>query len=94
MGVSRVLRLPLGSRIISCERFALSLATEPMIVCCCNAIREDTVRNAARTGACTVGQAYGRAGCKVKCGSCLPFARAIIAEEQAVMAANPQAAAA
>jgi bacterioferritin-associated ferredoxin len=65
-----------------------------MIVCCCNAIREKTVRDAARTGACTVGQAYARAGCKVKCGSCLPFARAIIEEECAALAANPPAVAA
>ena len=60
-----------------------------MIVCCCNAIRETEVRDAARTGACSVGQAYARKGCKVKCGSCLPFARAIIEEERAALAANP-----
>ena len=60
-----------------------------MIVCCCNAIRETEVREAARTGACSVGQAYARKGCKVKCGSCLPFARAIIAEELDAIAANP-----
>jgi bacterioferritin-associated ferredoxin len=65
-----------------------------MIVCVCNAIREESVRDAARTGACSVGQAYARVGCKVKCGSCLPFARAIIEEEQAVIAANPPAVAA
>jgi bacterioferritin-associated ferredoxin len=65
-----------------------------MIVCCCNAIREETVREAARTGACSVGQAYARTGCKVKCGSCLPFARAIIEEERAALAANPPAVAA
>ena len=60
-----------------------------MIVCVCNAIREDKVRSAARTGACSVGQAYARHGCKVKCGSCLPFARAIIEEELAQIAACP-----
>lgn len=65
-----------------------------MIVCVCNAIRETEVRAAARTGACSVGQAYARQGCKVKCGSCLPFARAIIDEERAVLAANPPAVAA
>ena len=52
-----------------------------MIVCCCNAIREREVRDAARIGACSVGQAYARKGCKVKCGSCLPFARRVIDEE-------------
>ena len=65
-----------------------------MIVCCCNVIREAEVRDAARTGACSVGQAYARKGCKVKCGSCLPFARAIIDEERAALAANPPAVAA
>jgi bacterioferritin-associated ferredoxin len=65
-----------------------------MIVCCCNAIREEAVRDAARTGARSVGQAYARSGCKVKCGSCLPFARAIIEEERALVAAHPPAAAA
>lgn len=65
-----------------------------MIVCCCNAIRETEVREAARTGACSVGQAYARKGCKVKCGSCLPFARAIIAEERQALAANPPSVAA
>ncbi|WP_344707668.1 (2Fe-2S)-binding protein [Sphingomonas swuensis] len=65
-----------------------------MIVCVCNAIREEKVREAARTGACTVGQAYARCGTKAKCGSCLPFARAIINEERAALAANPPAVAA
>jgi len=65
-----------------------------MIVCVCNAIREDKVRDAARTGARTPAQAYARVGCKAKCGSCLPFARAIIDEERAAVAAHPPAAAA
>jgi bacterioferritin-associated ferredoxin len=65
-----------------------------MIVCCCNAIRETEVRDAARTGACSVGQAYARKGCKVKCGSCLPFARTIIEEERNALAATPPAVAA
>ena len=65
-----------------------------MIVGVCNAIREEKVREAARTGARSVGQAYARLGCKVKCGSCLPFARALIEEERAAIAANPPAAAA
>jgi bacterioferritin-associated ferredoxin len=65
-----------------------------MIVCCCNAIRENKVREAARTGACSVGQAYARVGCKVKCGSCLPFAREIIEQERSALAANPPAVAA
>ncbi len=71
-----------------------SVSNKLMIVCVCNAIRESQVRDAARTGACSVGQAYARRGCKVKCGTCLPFARAIIAEERNVLAANPPAVAA
>jgi bacterioferritin-associated ferredoxin len=58
-----------------------------MIVCVCNAIREEELRTHARQGACSVGSAYARHGCKVKCGSCLPFAREIIEEERAAQAA-------
>ena len=65
-----------------------------MIVCVCNAIREEQVREAARTGARTPAQAYARCGKKAKCGSCLPFARRIIDDERAAQAANPPAAAA
>jgi bacterioferritin-associated ferredoxin len=65
-----------------------------MIVCVCNAIREEQLRTYARQGARSVGGAYGRHGCKVKCGSCLPFAREIIEEEQAEQAALPTSAAA
>jgi len=65
-----------------------------MIVCVCNAIREEQVREAARTGASTPGQAYARVGCKARCGSCLPFARALIDEERAAQAAHPPAVAA
>lgn len=60
-----------------------------MIVCVCNAIREEQVREAARQGARTPGAAYARLGCKAKCGQCLPFARAIIDEERAAVAAAP-----
>ena len=65
-----------------------------MIVCVCKSIREAQVREAARTGARSPAQAYARVGCKAKCGSCLPFARAIIDEERAALASNPPAAAA
>lgn len=57
-----------------------------MIVCVCNAIREEELRTHARQGARSVGGAYARHGCKVKCGSCLPFAREIIEEEQTAQA--------
>jgi bacterioferritin-associated ferredoxin len=52
-----------------------------MIVCVCNAIREEQLRAEARKGATTPARAYAQLGCKAKCGSCLPFARRIIDEE-------------
>lgn len=52
-----------------------------MIACVCNAIREDKLREAVRQGARSPGSAYARLGCKVKCATCLPFAREIIADE-------------
>jgi len=53
-----------------------------MIVCVCNAIREEQLRAAARQGARSPGSAYARLGCKAKCGTCLPFARQIIDDER------------
>ena len=53
-----------------------------MIVCICNAIREDEVRGAARKGAPCPRSAYKSLGCDVQCGSCLPCAREIIDEER------------
>lgn len=54
-----------------------------MVVCVCNAIRENQVRSAARTGATTACQAYETLGRRPKCGQCVPFARAIIDMERA-----------
>ena len=54
-----------------------------MIVCVCNAIREEQLRTATRHGASSPGSAYARLGCKAKCGTCLPFARQIIEDERA-----------
>jgi bacterioferritin-associated ferredoxin len=54
-----------------------------MVVCVCNAIRERDVRQAARAGAVSACQAYEACGKRAKCGQCVPFARAIIAEERA-----------
>jgi bacterioferritin-associated ferredoxin len=54
-----------------------------MVVCVCNAIREREVRTAAREGAISACQAYRALGLSPKCGQCVPFARAIIAEERA-----------
>lgn len=54
-----------------------------MIVCVCNAIREKQVRAEVRGGAMGAIEAYGRLGCKPKCGQCLPFAREIVRQERA-----------
>lgn len=56
-----------------------------MIVCVCNAIREDELRSAARKGAPCPRAAYKALGCDVQCGSCLPCAREVIDEERADM---------
>jgi len=56
---------------------------DPMVVCVCNAIREQDVRTAAREGAMSACQAYRALGRQPKCGQCVPFARAIINEERA-----------
>ncbi len=58
-----------------------------MIVCVCNAIREEQLRAEARKGALSPARAYAQLGCKAKCGSCLPFAREIIDEELDALAA-------
>ena len=54
-----------------------------MIVCVCNAIREDELRAAARRGAPCARTAYKTLGCEPQCGTCLPCARDIIDEERA-----------
>ena len=46
-----------------------------MIVCVCNAIREDEVRAAAREGAACPLDAYKALGCEPQCGCCLDYAR-------------------
>ena len=56
-----------------------------MVVCVCNAIRENDVREAARKGASCPLSAYQSLGRRPRCGQCLPFARSII-EEEAVAA--------
>ena len=54
-----------------------------MVVCVCNALRENQVRAAAREGAVSARQAYRSLGCQPKCGQCVPFAREIINSERA-----------
>lgn len=57
-----------------------------MVVCHCNAIREKQVRQAARDGAECPLRAYASLGRRPRCGQCIPFARALIAEERAAAA--------
>ena len=54
-----------------------------MIVCVCNAIREDEVRAAAREGATEPFAAYKSLGCEPQCGCCLGCAQEVIDEERA-----------
>ena len=54
-----------------------------MIVCVCNVIREDELRQAARDGAATPTSAYRTFGRKPRCGQCVSFARDIISSERA-----------
>ncbi|OQW73585.1 MAG: (2Fe-2S)-binding protein [Proteobacteria bacterium ST_bin13] len=53
-----------------------------MVVCICNALKEQDLRKAARGGAATACAAYRALGSQPKCGQCLDFARQIIAEER------------
>ena len=53
-----------------------------MIVCVCNAIREDELRVAARDGATNPRAAYKALGCEPQCGCCLGCAQDIIDEER------------
>ena len=52
-----------------------------MIVCVCNAITENEVREAARKGARTPEVAYAHYDCEPQCGCCLDYAQEIIEEE-------------
>jgi bacterioferritin-associated ferredoxin len=52
-----------------------------MIVCVCNAIREDELRAAARQGAAEPLGAYAALGCEPQCGCCLDYAQEVIDDE-------------
>ena len=52
-----------------------------MIVCVCNAITEQEVRDCTRAGACTPEAAYGALGHEPQCGTCLCYAQELIDEE-------------
>lgn len=56
-----------------------------MIVCVCNAIREDELREAARKGATCPLDAYASMGCKPLCGCCLDCAQDVIDDEHAAV---------
>jgi bacterioferritin-associated ferredoxin len=49
-----------------------------MVVCICNAIKEQDLRAAVRCPAERPNDVYARLGRKPKCGQCLSFARNII----------------
>jgi bacterioferritin-associated ferredoxin len=54
-----------------------------MIVCSCNVIRADEIRDAARSGADSVEEAYAVFGCRLQCGGCEDHAEAIVTAERA-----------
>ena len=55
-----------------------------MVVCVCNAIREQDLRAAVRgCGARNACSAYASLGRKTRCGQCVPFAQSIIKAELA-----------
>jgi bacterioferritin-associated ferredoxin len=63
--------------------FRIIAKSDLMIVCVCNAIRENELRAAARAGASCPTSAYRARGCKPRCGQCFSFAREVIAAELA-----------
>jgi len=52
-----------------------------MIVCVCNAISEDEVREVARNGATCPIDAYAGLGYEPLCGCCLDYAQEVIDDE-------------
>ena len=57
-----------------------------MIVCVCNAIREDELRAEARKGVSSPIEAYKAMDCEPLCGCCLDCAQDVIDDEQTVSA--------
>lgn len=53
-----------------------------MIVCVCNAITEDELRELALTGSRTPEEAYAILGHEPQCGSCLTYAQLLIDEQR------------
>ena len=54
-----------------------------MIVCSCNAIREDDIRTAARRGGRCAESVYRALGCEFECGCCADYAQEIVDQEHA-----------
>jgi bacterioferritin-associated ferredoxin len=57
-----------------------------MIVCSCNVIREQQIRDAARKGLRDVEEIYADLGHEFNCCQCVPFAAQIVAEESRLAA--------
>ena len=53
-----------------------------MIVCVCNAITEDELKQLAQSGARTPEEAYALLGDEPQCGSCLCYAQELIDEQR------------
>jgi bacterioferritin-associated ferredoxin len=53
-----------------------------MILCSCNAIRENDVKAAARRGCPCPESAFRALGCEFQCGSCFDHAEDVIAAER------------
>jgi bacterioferritin-associated ferredoxin len=65
-----------------------------MILCVCNAVTEDEVRNAARKGATCPRAAFRSLGQEPQCCACLCYAQEVIDEErQAIRGVNARVAA-
>jgi bacterioferritin-associated ferredoxin len=54
-----------------------------MIVCSCNVIRDEEIREAARNGSRTPEAAYAMMGCEPICCCCLDYAQELIDDERA-----------
>ena len=54
-----------------------------MIVCVCNAIREEEILAVARCGAICPRSAYAALDCEPQCCTCLPYAQELIDEAHA-----------
>ena len=61
-----------------------------MYVCLCNAITDRDLRRHAGGAACSVATAYRALGCELQCCKCVPYARQVLRQAEAAVAA-PQA---